>query len=473
VQQHGGTVDVTSAMGRGSTFRVRIPRGDAHLPKDRLDSAVTTAPSLASAFAAEAHDWLRPRGPAPEEAIASRPPTQQSSARVLIADDNPDMREYLVRLVSQRWRVDAVADGRAALDAAIAAPPDLVLSDVMMPNLDGIALVKALRAHPSTSMVPVILLSARAGEEAVVGGLETGADDYLIKPFSARELIGRVGTHLEMARLRRKEIEAAHELAETRSALLDDLDRKNRELETFSYSVSHDLRGPIRAIERFSSAVLEDHGGNLGFGARDSLERVIAAAGRMNRLIDNLLQLSRIERHTVARTAIDLSVVARQVVIELAAADRTRDVEVEIADSLSVVADQGLIQILLDNVLGNAWKFTAKTIGARIEFGVDRTREPTYFVRDNGAGFDAASADRLFTPFQRYHSEREFSGTGVGLATVRRIVERHGGRIWVESTVGAGTTVRWTLPDSVHVPDRRCAARDHTCSTGVPVRAGR
>src|SRR5262249_55539827 len=123
----------------------------------------------------EMKDWLRPLGPAPDEAIATPPPTPHSDARILVADDNPDMREYVVRLLSQRWRVEAVADGQAAFEAATAAPPDVVVSDVMMPNLDGIALVKALRAQPSTSMVPVLLLSARAGEEAVVGGLETGA----------------------------------------------------------------------------------------------------------------------------------------------------------------------------------------------------------------------------------------------------------------------------------------------------------
>src|SRR5262249_46205850 len=147
VQQHGGTVDVTSASGRGSTFRVRIPRGDAHVPKDPSGGPAHGA-SLASSFVAEAADWLRPLAAATDPPDA--PPTQRSNARVLIADDNPDMREYLLRLLAQRWRVEVVADGQAALDAALAAPPDLVLSDVMMPNLDGVALVKALRAHPST-----------------------------------------------------------------------------------------------------------------------------------------------------------------------------------------------------------------------------------------------------------------------------------------------------------------------------------
>src|SRR5262249_20029989 len=159
-----------------------------------------------------------------------------------------------------------------------------------------------------------------------------------------------------------------------------------------------------------------------GLEAKDSLERVVAAAHRMSRLIDDLLLLSRIERRTVSRTSVELSAIAWQVMADLSTVDRSRDVEVEIAHPLYVVADRGLLRILLATLLGNAGKSTAKPAGARIEVGVVRPGEPVYFIRDNGAGFDAANADRLFTPFQRYHSEREFSGTGVGLATARRIV---------------------------------------------------
>ncbi|WP_165373993.1 ATP-binding protein [Sorangium cellulosum] len=239
VKVHGGAVRVSSELGRGSAFTVSVPRGHAHLPAERVAAAaVEAAPSRAgtSLHVIEASQWspqarkgAAPGGPearagaAPEaragaapEARAGAAPGERAGAApgerdgsVLVADDNADMRDYLVHLLSPRWSVEAVSDGRAALEAALARPPDLVVSDVMMPRLDGVSLLRELRADPRTSMVPVMLVSARAGEDAVVEGLDTGADDYLVKPFSARELLARVRTQIEMARMRRRAAEAA------------------------------------------------------------------------------------------------------------------------------------------------------------------------------------------------------------------------------------------------------------------------
>jgi len=365
------------------------------------------------------------------------------------------MREHLERLLSPRWRVETAVDGQAAFEAALRDPPDLILSDVMMPRMTGLELLAALRADARTSTVPFVLLSARAGEEAVIGGLETGATDYLVKPFSARELLSRVATHLEMARLRRRATEAATELAETRAALLADLDRKNAELEAFSYSVSHDLRAPLRSIDGFTQAILEDFAEALGPEGQRHLRRVREAAKRMGELIDDLLQLARIERHQLRRTPIELSGIAKRVagVLERSAPDRS--VELVVAEGLLVVADERLIEILLENLLGNAWKFTSKTPNARVELGsTDQDGVRVLFVRDNGAGFDPTYAERLFKPFQRLHSEAEFPGTGIGLATVRRIVERHGGRVWAEGTMGGGATIAWTLPAPVETANK-------------------
>ncbi|HUS28256.1 MAG TPA: ATP-binding protein [Kofleriaceae bacterium] len=220
-----------------------------------------------------------------------------------------------------------------------------------------------------------------------------------------------------------------------------------RELEAFSYSVSHDLRAPLRTISAFTQALAEDLRHQLDDKAKDHLRRVLAAAARMSDLIDALLELSRISRSQLGRHKVDLSSAAQSVVEELRRRDVTRRLGATIAPDLSVHADGRLMRILLDNLIGNAWKFTTNTSNPHVEIGSEwRDGEQVFFVRDNGAGFDMQYAERLFTPFQRLHSEREYAGTGIGLATVRRIVDRHGGKIWAESVAGGGATFFFTVP---------------------------
>jgi signal transduction histidine kinase len=440
-KEHGGTVRVVSAVGRGSTFTVTIPSGCEHLPQDRVGPAgARRAPSL-SPVAIEAAQWSRT--PSSRSALAVK------AARVLVADDNTDMREYLERLLSPEWDVVAVADGEAALAAAREHPPDLVLSDVMMPRLDGEGLLRALRADPRLASIPVVLLSARAGEEAVLHGLETGADDYLVKPFSARELLTRVKTHLSLGVLRRAAAESAKRLADTRADLLRDVERKNKELEAFSYSVSHDLRAPLRSIDGFSQAILEDYGDRLDDTAHDYLRRVRGSAQRMGQLIDDMLMLARVERVAMARESVDLSQMATWVGDALAKAEHGRQVNLVVDPAMTIVADPRLFLIVVENLMSNAWKFTAKTSEARVEVGsLVRDGQRVYFVRDNGAGFNPAYLAKLFGAFQRLHTEAEFPGTGVGLATVQRIVRRHGGEVWAEGQTGQGATLYFTVPNA-------------------------
>jgi len=446
VQQHGGSIHVQSEIGKGSTFTVSIPLGCAHLPADQIvtDSHASQAPAVGEL---EAAPWVKAvsgmRVPSDVGDVAEG---NGNRARVLVADDNPDMREYLVRLLSSRWDVEVVVDGEDALTSALRRPPDLVLSDVMMPRRDGVALLQALREHPATATIPVVLLSARAGEEAIVAGLETGADDYLVKPFSARELITRVGTHLELSRVRHAAADAARELAETRAALLQDLEYKNQELEAFSYTVSHDLRAPLRAIEGFSQILLTEHLAELSPDAQRHLRFVSDGTQRMSQLINDLLNLSRVSRAHLAREVVDLSKLARNVVVELRHRDPRRSVLVEVADGLRAMGDSGLLAVVLENLIGNAWKFTAHRGEPRIEIGQElQDGEEVFFVRDNGAGFDMAHAAKLFTPFQRLHSDEQFQGTGIGLATVHRVVTRHGGRVWATGAVNQGATIYFTL----------------------------
>lgn len=237
------------------------------------------------------------------------------------------------------------------------------------------------------------------------------------------------------------------QLNEQLAARAQSLEQANKELESFSYSVSHDLRAPLRAIDGFSRIVLEDCGSRLDGENRGNLERVRAASQRMGQLIDDILQLSRLTRSEMRRVPVDLSALARTVADELQTGEPERRVEFVIHPDLVANADAGLARVVLENLLGNAWKFTGKQTGAKIEFGrmiFDGT--PAFFVRDNGVGFNMAYANKLFGAFQRLHSTAEFAGTGIGLATVQRVIHRHNGRVWAEGNVGHGATFYFTLP---------------------------
>jgi PAS domain S-box-containing protein len=224
------------------------------------------------------------------------------------------------------------------------------------------------------------------------------------------------------------------------------LQAANTELEAFSYSVSHDLRAPLRSIDGFSMALLEDHAQSLDADGRDYLRRVRAATQRMSQLIDDILNLARVSRAQMTRATVDLSEMARAVVAELQKTEPDRQVEIDITGGLSIEGDAHLLRVVLDNLLANAWKFTSKQKQARIEFGsAGANGSRAFYVRDNGAGFDMTYASKLFGAFQRLHGTGEFPGTGVGLATVQRIINRHGGRIWAEAEVDKGAIFRFTL----------------------------
>jgi PAS domain S-box-containing protein len=226
----------------------------------------------------------------------------------------------------------------------------------------------------------------------------------------------------------------------------DAAEHANRELESFAYAVAHDLRAPLRSIDGFSHAVLEDHRALLPPDAIESLERVRAGANRMAEVIDSLLELSRLTRTDLVRERVDLSEKVSLINEELARANPERTVEVVIEPDLAVVGDRRLLRQALTNLLNNAWKYTAKRPDARIEVGRAPAAPGTFFVRDNGAGFDMAHKDKLFQPFQRLHAAREFEGHGIGLVTAARVFQRHGGRIWAEAAVGEGATFYFVLP---------------------------
>jgi PAS domain S-box-containing protein len=219
------------------------------------------------------------------------------------------------------------------------------------------------------------------------------------------------------------------------------------ELEAFSYSVSHDLRAPLRSIAGFSQALLEDAGTALPADAKEDLTRIRAATQRMGHLIDDLLSLAMLSRAPLTREPVDLSDLATRILGELGSQSPHRSVAGTVAANMTAAGDPRLLRVVLENLLTNAWKFTSRREHACIEVGyTDREDVATvFYVRDNGVGFDARYADKLFGPFQRLHHVRDFPGTGIGLATVRRIVQRHGGRVWAESQVGQGASFFFTL----------------------------
>lgn len=253
---------------------------------------------------------------------------------------------------------------------------------------------------------------------------------------------------------------AGEELAQHAIAL----EAANKELEAFSYSVSHDLRSPLRSIDGFSLALLEDYEDQLDEEGKSYLHRVRAASQRMAQLIDDLLQLSRLTRKEMHREGVDLSAIAQTVSNELQRSQPERQVECVIDNDLVADGDGKLLQVMLENLLGNAWKFTGKQENPHVEFGADRNNGTTvYFVRDNGAGFDMQYADKLFGAFQRLHSMSEFEGTGIGLANVQRIVHRHGGSVWAEAEVGQGATFYFTLQPYLEQQNEQ-SKQDHPVS---------
>ncbi len=287
----------------------------------------------------------------------------------------------------------------------------------------------------------------------MIQGLGAGADDYIAKSSDFEVLRARLLAQIRRKQfedenrfireqLMRKEMEAAEaraakEVAEVRAALVEELEQKNAELEAFSYSVAHDLRAPLRSVDGFSAALLDDYADKLDEEDQKYLHYVRQSAQHMTHLIDDLLGLSRVTRSDFQCEAVDLTSTARAVMGRLRQAAPDRAVEFVVTDHLSAAGDARLLTIALENLLGNAWKFTRNRDDGRIEFFTTKVDgSQTYVVRDNGAGFDMTYAAKLFGVFQRLHSTSEFEGTGIGLATVQRIIRRHGGRIWAEALAG-------------------------------------
>jgi two-component system, NtrC family, sensor kinase len=383
--------------------------------------------------------------------------------RILAVDDSPTYIEELAdHLRRDGYEVVKAKSGEDAIELLAVEQVDCVLLDLMMPGLSGTETCRRIKGSPALRNMPLIMLTALEGPDAMVEGINAGADDYVSKSSDFEVLRARL-----RAQLRRKQFEdenrrvreefmhkdaearAAQRSADERAELLEQLKQKhaelqvvNKELQSFAYSVSHDLRQPLRGMDGFSKVLLDRYGAVLDANGKHLLERIRAGAQRMGALIDGLLALTRVTRAELHFRELDLTAVAKRVFQRLAEADPQRNATLVAPERIPVFGDEPLIETALENLLGNAWKFTARAGHARIEIGVDGE---SYFIRDNGVGFKMEYADKLFAPFQRLHAEHEFPGTGIGLATVQRVIARHGGRIWVAAEPGKGATFSFTL----------------------------
>jgi len=387
----------------------------------------------------------------------------EEKVNVLLVDDQAEgllALEAMLEPLGQN--LVRARSGREVLRQLLSEEFAVILLDVQMPEMDGFATAEMIRRRERTRHTPIIFLTAlQKADQHVFRGYAVGAVDYLSKPIEPEILRSKVLVFVELtkkAQLVRRQTQQLIDREHEARRLLAEIEQKNRdleavnkELEAFSYSVSHDLRAPLRSIDGFSLALLEDYSEKLDAEGRDCLRRVRSATQRMGMLIDDLLNLSRVSRTEMRLEKVDLSAIGRSIAAELQKTQPERQTEFRIEDGLEAIGDSHLIRIVLENLFGNSWKFTSKRDSACIEFAkTDRNGTPTYFVRDDGAGFEPAQAERLFGAFQRLHDNKDFPGTGIGLATVQRIIHRHGGRIWAEGAVDRGATFYFTLLETKH-----------------------
>jgi two-component system NtrC family sensor kinase len=441
---------LTASEDRGAEVRALDAGADAFV---RKDEDITVVLAKLNAVLRSARTQIADQGQA----------SLLAPKRILAVDDSEtSLRELADLLRADGYEVALARSGEEALELLAVQPVDCVLLDLIMPGIGGREACMRMKSIAVVRDIPVIILTAVDDRDSMIQGLAAGADDYIAKSSDFDLLRARV-----LAQIRRKQFEdenrlireqllraemeameaqTARKVAEARAALVEELEMKNRELEAFSYSVAHDLRAPLRSIDGFSQALLEDCGDKLDEEGKQHLRYVRESAQGMAVLIDGMLSLARVARSEFRREPVDLTDLAQAIFAQLRRSAPDRSISTIAADDLVVDGDPRLLRVVLENLIGNAWKFTTKRAAPKIEFGIlANSTPPTYFVRDNGAGFDMTYADKLFGVFQRLHSVSEFEGTGIGLATVQRIVSRHGGRVWAESEVGRGATFYFTL----------------------------
>lgn len=368
--------------------------------------------------------------------------TDSGKGRLLVVDDEvPQLEALVFTLREAGFTVAGFSSPTKALFALDSEPFDILLTDLRMPEMNGLELLRAARERRADLMV--IVMTGHGTIDTAVEAMKCGAFDYVLKPFKLNTILPVLERSLAVRRLRLENAELSRRVSQ-RTA---ELEAANKELEAFSYSISHDLRAPLRHIGGFAEILKEDFAPALPGEARMPIEKILDGVKKMEVLIEDLLRLSRLSRQSLSLTEVDLKAEAMEIAEELGKDQGDRRITVRIGDLPPVRADKGLIRQVLVNLLSNAFKFTGKKPAAEIDVGFTREGDETiYHVRDNGAGFDMRFGSKLFGVFQRMHKASEFPGTGIGLSIVSRIIQRHGGRVWVQAALDEGATFFFTLP---------------------------
>ncbi len=414
---------------------------------------------------------------------------EHKTIKILAIDDKLDNLISIGALIKEEFpnsKLLSSLTGEKGLELASTEDPDVILLDIIMPGMDGYEVCRRLKADNLLCDIPVVFVTALSDDkQSRILALKAGGEAFLYKPIDETELKAQIQAMVKIRDARKEKLEekmllavmveeTTKELRETHTAtlnLLEDLKNENaarrkieeeleyrvmertqqlktaiQEIESFSYSVSHDLQAPLRAIDGFSKIILEDFIGDLPEEAQNYFMKITESTHHMFMLIHDLLNLAKVSQSNMTRGKVDLSALLVDLDSEFRQQFPERKVEMVIPPKLEVVADPGFLRIALENLMNNAWKFTSKAEQALVEFGkMTENGKVFYFLRDNGAGFNMSYKDKLFVAFQRFHSSSDYPGTGIGLATVHRIILQHGGEIWADSKVGEGATFYFTL----------------------------
>jgi signal transduction histidine kinase len=368
--------------------------------------------------------------------------------KILIVEDEILVaRDLKYKLEQSGFQVPGIAlSGEEAIQLAKEFLPHLILMDInLQGKIDGVEAAKQIRTFLD---VPIFYLTAYADQETVNRVNATQPAVYFLKPYEIRELIINLEITLHKHAMEKKLRESEALLPATLTYIMEQkIEERTADLESFSYSVSHDLRAPLRAIDGFSQILLEDFFGVLPEKGQEHLQKVRGATKRMGELIEAMLKLAHLTKTEITRHSLDMSAMAKEIALELKRSHPSYSTEFIIQKNLRAQGDSILIRSVLENLFENAWKFSSKCPHPLVEFGAqeDLLKGLIFFVRDNGEGFNMEYATKLFGVFQRFHCVEEFPGTGIGLATVQRIIKKHGGRIWAESQIGKGATFYFSL----------------------------